>query len=551
LRFFIDRGIEYFGFGIHWLIVFCALRRPFGVTIRLGYIACQAKPVNSGDSKMLPSIFLRTKRRTRGIGGALLALTVLAVSACGGSGDSDAPSVIRLQDSFASAAVTDSPALVAIDSTEIRFDGSGDFEWVAGPGVDGLAVENGRLVGTTTDIVPFVHIERGGEIDNGDTLYEVEIRARVSADTRLGINLSAQPPNYDGIVRIIQTNGWPMMIDVTAADEIQTYTFTPTQTANASAASIRHVLIRPADVIGADFEIESIRFKFLREHLATIPSGIGWQGLDERYHESIITRSPERASFDVTLPANPWLDLSVGTLEEQPVTFRVTATKDGEEVVLGEQVVSESNSWLPMPIDLAAYAGETTTLALELEAGRDNAIGFWGSPVVRDRMYAQAVPSESPRGVILFVADTLRRDHLSTYGYPRETSPTLTRLASEGALILDAQAHAIWTKVSVPAIHTSLYPRTNTVQRFFDLLPHTATTLAEVYRQAGYATFGLSSNNFVGRATNLHQGYEEFHESTSLEGAGGFSKSTRPFVDRLIPWIEAHRARPPRRTAAR
>jgi arylsulfatase A-like enzyme len=120
----------------------------------------------------------------------------------------------------------------------------------------------------------------------------------------------------------------------------------------------------------------------------------------------------------------------------------------------------------------------------------------------------------------------------------------LARLAAEGAIALDAQSHAIWTKVSVPSIHTSLYPRTHTVQRFFDLLPYTATTIAEVYRDAGYATLGLSSNNFVGRATNLHQGYEEFHESTSIGGDGPFSKSTRPFVDRVIPWLEAHRDGP-------
>jgi arylsulfatase A-like enzyme len=493
---------------------------------------------------MASSILTSIEQPGSRVGMALSIVLALFLSACGGSDETDAPPVIRLQDNFESAAVTGSPPLVEIEPTEIRFDGSGGFEWEAGPGVVDLTVENGRLVGTTSDIVPFIHIERAGEIDNGDTLYEIEIRARVSADTRLGINLSAQPPNYAGIVRTIQTNGWPLVIDVTASDEIQTYTFAAAQTGNTPAATMRHVLIRPGDVVGADFEIESIRFTYLREHLATIPSGIGWQGLAERYHESIITRAPEHATFDLTLPENPWLDLSVGTLEEQPVTFRVTATRDGEAVVLGEQLVTESNRWLPMPIDLAAFAGQQVTLGLELDADRDNALGFWGSPAVRNRLVAQAGTGDSPRGVILFVADTLRRDHLSTYGYERETSPVLTRLASEGALVRDAQSHAIWTKVSVPSIHTSLYPRTHTVQRFFDLLPHTATTLAEVYRDAGYATLGLSSNNFVGRATNLHQGYEEFHESTSLDGGGGFSKSTRPFVDRLIPWIDAHRDGP-------
>ncbi|HEY5665740.1 MAG TPA: sulfatase [Gammaproteobacteria bacterium] len=468
----------------------------------------------------------------------------LALSACSGTDAPDAPRLIRLQDIFDSAEVSGSPPPPGLAPTVLQFDGSGEFEWASGPGVDNLSVENGNLVGATTDIVPFIHIERTGDIDNGDTLYQIEIRARVSADTRMGINLSAQPPNYPAIVSRIQTNGWPMMLDVTAADEIQTYTIAANQSGNIQAASMRHVLIRPASVEGAEFEIESIRFTYLQEHLASIPSGIGWQGLANRYHETIITRAPERVSFDIELPENPWLDLSVGTLEESPVTFRVTAESGDDAVVLGEQVVAESNSWQLMPLDLAAFAGQSVRLELELEAERDNAIGFWGSPVVRNRMLAQASTDDPPRGVILFLADTLRSDHLSAYGYERDTSPTLERLTEQGAIVLDAQSHAIWTKVSVPAIHTSLYPRTNTVQRFFDLLPHTATTIAEVYREAGYATLGLSSNNFMGRATNLHQGYEEFHESTSIVGGGPFSKSTRPFVDRVIPWIEAHRDGP-------
>ena len=34
--------------------------------------------------------------------------------------------------------------------------------------------------------------------------------------------------------------------------------------------------------------------------------------------------------------------------------------------------------------------------------------------------------------VVLFVIDTLRADHLGCYGYFRDTSPTIDKLASEG-----------------------------------------------------------------------------------------------------------------------
>ena len=37
-----------------------------------------------------------------------------------------------------------------------------------------------------------------------------------------------------------------------------------------------------------------------------------------------------------------------------------------------------------------------------------------------------------PPSVVLIVVDTLRADHLGCYGYDRDTSPRLDRLASEG-----------------------------------------------------------------------------------------------------------------------
>ena len=40
--------------------------------------------------------------------------------------------------------------------------------------------------------------------------------------------------------------------------------------------------------------------------------------------------------------------------------------------------------------------------------------------------------------ILFFGIDSLRRDHMSCYGYPRLTSPYLDRLASEGTLFEDS-----------------------------------------------------------------------------------------------------------------
>ena len=90
---------------------------------------------------------------------------------------------------------------------------------------------------------------------------------------------------------------------------------------------------------------------------------------------------------------------------------------------------------------------------------------------------------------------------------------------------------------------TSLYPLSHGVQDFSDRLPAAAETLAEQYRAAGFATVGYSSVLFTGQFTNLHQGFEEFHEGGSVDD-GPSSKTAREYVSRLADWLESHREVP-------
>jgi arylsulfatase A-like enzyme len=118
----------------------------------------------------------------------------------------------------------------------------------------------------------------------------------------------------------------------------------------------------------------------------------------------------------------------------------------------------------------------------------------------------------------------------------------LARLAAEGALFRDAIAQGTWTKVSVSSIITSLYPTTHGIKDMPDRMPAGVTTLAEVYRSAGYATFATSSVPFTGRLTNLHQGVEVLHEATSIPDLDhSSSKTSRTYVDRLLEWIEGRK----------
>jgi arylsulfatase A-like enzyme len=211
--------------------------------------------------------------------------------------------------------------------------------------------------------------------------------------------------------------------------------------------------------------------------------------------------------------------------------------------------VTTPQRWEEASLDLSPWAGEEVSLSLSLGAEAKGTLGFWGGPTVRNvgalppLLTAARLAGRPPQGVILIWADTLRKDHLGAYGYPRATSPVLDRLAAEGTLFRDCVSQATWTKVATPSLMASLYPTSHGVKEFTDRLPTRARTIAEVYREAGYATLSFSSVLFTGRFTNLHRGFEVVHEDRSLPDRES-SKTAREYVDRLLPWLDAHRDLP-------
>lgn len=457
------------------------------------------------------------------------------------------PDTLRLVDAFEAERVEGPAALPgsATARSEWRFDGpppklepAPTFGWRANAGVQGLAVREGRLEGRTTSAIGAIAIERLTGLDDPDPLHAIEVRARISA----GANLSVQTrPGSLDLQRVANPfAGAPLTTfstPILPGERFETYTIAVTS--SVSGARIRSVLLRPSDAAGASFAIESVRLVFRKERLAEVPSGVSWQGLSDVYQETIVTRAPQTARFEVALPRRPVLDLALGTPEDGPLTFRVTVSRaGGPPVPVLEQTLTTPHRWERSRLDLSAFAGARVTLALSLAGERPGAVGFWGAPTLRQQKGA----SRGAQGVILIQGDTLRIDHLDAYGYERPTAPTLRRLAERGVLFRNALAQTGWTKASASSVMTSLYPTTHGVHRIPDRLPASANTLAESFRAAGYATLALSSVAFTGRLTNLHQGFEELHEVESLPGRSGVytSKTARPYVDRLVEWLNAH-----------
>lgn len=127
------------------------------------------------------------------------------------------------------------------------------------------------------------------------------------------------------------------------------------------------------------------------------------------------------------------------------------------------------------------------------------------------------VESQTDRrlNVILVVIDTLRADHVGSYGYARNTTPFLDSLAAEGVLFSRAYTHVGWTKPSVASILTSLYPGQHGANRFEMVLPHRVETLAELFSQDGFLTYGYVANPNLKTIFNFDQGFA-FYDDFSM-----------------------------------
>lgn len=113
--------------------------------------------------------------------------------------------------------------------------------------------------------------------------------------------------------------------------------------------------------------------------------------------------------------------------------------------------------------------------------------------------------------VLFILIDTLRAERLGSYGYSRDTSPTLNYLAHTGLRFDRHLAQSSWTKCSMASLWTGLNPARTGVLKFSHGLPEDATLVAEVFRDAGFRTTGIFRNGWVAPNFGFDQGFEVYY----------------------------------------
>jgi arylsulfatase A-like enzyme len=234
--------------------------------------------------------------------------------------------------------------------------------------------------------------------------------------------------------------------------------------------------------------------------------------------------------------------------------YRVAVSRDGEprvELYARSFARGAVAAAAEQTIDLSRYAG--VPIALELEVGaRDRApakpsgqVEGWGALAVQWRQASPPGPAEVSRprrsarpNFLLLGLDTTRADALGAWGRSPSVTPTLDELAAESQRWTNAYSCFNVTNPSFISTLTGLYGAQHRVYGLSDAVSESVVTLAEIFRDGGYATYATIAAGHLASGAGLERGFDRFERPPVRLAAGAI-------VDRALAWFaEGAREKP-------
>lgn len=253
-------------------------------------------------------------------------------------------------------------------------------------------------------------------------------------------------------------------------------------------------------------------------------------------------------SYKIKLPANSVVEFGIGIVEgkkaqenqegskkeKRGVSFAVfLETKTSKKIVFQKYLSPPADEESPVfswhRIDLPNIEQEVE-LSFITE-GDDRNCCFWSNPILYSK-------KEKAQNVILISVDTLRADHLSCYGYARETCPHIGTLAQEGVTFLNTYVSSPWTLPSHVSLLTSLHGVHHQVYHGDESMDPILVTLADVLRQHGLYCAAFTGGGFVSSIYGFSKGFDTYSE----DAGNVFSQDSAEHLFRLVSeWLDSHK----------
>lgn len=138
--------------------------------------------------------------------------------------------------------------------------------------------------------------------------------------------------------------------------------------------------------------------------------------------------------------------------------------------------------------------------------------------------------------IVLIIIDTLRADHLGCYGYERDTSPNIDKLARNGVMFTQAISQAGFTLPSIASILTGKYvgPREFPNPNKNYSLKEQIITLPEILKEYGYKTAAFTGGGYLSSIYGFNQGFDIYEDSKDWIGLEGL-------LPLVYKWLEQNK----------
>jgi arylsulfatase A-like enzyme len=143
-------------------------------------------------------------------------------------------------------------------------------------------------------------------------------------------------------------------------------------------------------------------------------------------------------------------------------------------------------------------------------------------------------PPWQPPDMLLISIDTLRADHLPTYGYPRPTAPRIDELARQSAIFDEAYTEAPFTLPAHTSLLTGLYPDRHGVHDRGDTLGPDVVTLAQLLEESGYQTAAFTNSYFVSAEFGIDRGFDVFDSAHEIS----VKRNAEQTNQAILSWLD-------------
>lgn len=289
---------------------------------------------------------------------------------------------------------------------------------------------------------------------------------------------------------------------------------------------IDRIRLYPTDREDSKIELDYIIVLTENSYFSSQKVGVDKYEIDSEVRRVIFSHSPSSIKYKITVPSESFLSFGVAVLDPNITTnFEVLLETNGDKERIYTKRVREKK-WNDVTINMSKWRGKDVLITFRTSSMKVGNLAFWSNPLIWQR--------EKQPNVIIYLIDCLGSQHVSAYGYKRDTTPHIDNFSKEGALFLNAYSQSTWTRPSVTSLMTSQYVSAHKVDGLGKRLPKEVNTIAKGMRNRGYRTVLINDNKNAGVESNLDQGFEQVF----LKGLSGNDDRMSKSLSSVITWLK-------------